>query len=1385
MKKSTACVGQTECSATTGTLTVSSSPLPFSQYRTTQQAVAGHTLAEIVEQHCILRSNAICAVVQINGHRIPRHLWRVVKPKPGTIVAINVVPQGGGGGGKKNPLATVLSLAVVIAAPYAVAAIGSAALGTSAASLTLAGRLAVAGIGIVGSLLVNAIAPPPTPSGGSFASSGGFQDASESPTQFIEGARNEVTPYGVVPINLGTNRVFPLQAANPYTLTENGVNSVVQLFTYGYGNVTVSDRKIGETALSEFKNVQLEDKLEGNLSSGTALFTNDVQQDQYSVTLTNSYTTRTTRIASDAAIVDVLFPRGLVQYNDAGNRVSRSVSIEVAYALTGTSPQVWTVSAGSYTAIPSQSVAPTFWEIPQVKNGSVWQSFAGHIVYLDKNTGTARILRDGNISTSETGARIRIEETAVPPGGIRLATIVTRSTTPTGGAPFTNSIVYLNDDRQAALVGLEFENSGSFFPSISGTNVAVAAGGLRLADDGVTAATAEPFIRSYPLTFPTPGQYDIRIKRNDTIENSDPRIFEETVLNSIKSISYTNPVALANISGTAMRIVADDQLNGAVEQYNVVLSQIILDYDADLDTWISRASSNPASIYRHILQSVANARPLTDAEIDLGALQEWHTYCETRGYTYNRYIDFDTSVIAMLRDVASAGAAAPTIIDGKYSVVVDKEKTDIVQMITPHNSWDFKGDLSMPDLPHAFRVEFRNAEAGYVIDERIVYADGYNEGNATLFEQLQYMSATNADLAYKHAKRFLATATLRPEVYSVMMDVENLVATRGDRVKVLHDVPLIGAGTGRITALTLSGGSPQYINAFTLDESIEVTSTQSYSARVRTYTGTEYFAVTPTTTGTATEFTINNPILNGTIEEGMLCGIVITGAEMDAIISRIEPQADLTARVTFLDYAPEIFDAETGTIPAFETNVTIPLSLQRPLPPLLEGEPLSGESVMLRASDGTVTTRMVIRLNNRNEGNVTPQVKIRAAGSTLFENAKLLQATADSISITDLTDAVRYDIHIRYRREGSTVLSAPLELNNQKFDGGSAIPATVTGFRVDVVGDTALLEWTPNTDIDLSHYELRFSRVFSGATWATAQLLRDNVKQTQLSVPFIGGTYLIKALDVLGNESATATTYITYDPSALRNVIQTITESPTFAGVKDNTVASPGGLQLVDTGLDGYYYFTAPFDQGGVFESYVSAKVIAGGSSFYDLYAEPDLFAMTDMYVGTSAYDLFTPADLYAIDDLFGIGEGVWSVVLEYRTTQDYGASPVVWSAWQEFRAGVIQFDAIDFRVKLSTVSQNVTPNITDLEVVIDMPDRIVRGAGLSVVPAGSTITYSPGFKATPSVLITLQDGATDDRIEFTAKTAAGFTFKVYNATTAGYVTRTYDYVASGYGFEG
>ena len=126
----------------------------------------------------------------------------------------------------------------------------------------------------------------------------------------------------------------------------------------------------------------------------------------------------------------------------------------------------------------------------------------------------------------------------------------------------------------------------------------------------------------------------------------------------------------------------------------------------------------------------------------------------------------------------------------------------------------------------------------------------------------------------------------------------------------------------------------------------------------------------------------------------------------------------------------------------------------------------------------------------------------------------------------------------------------------------------------------------------------------------------------------------------------------------------------------------------------------------------------------------------------------------------------------------------VTWSEWSTFIAAKQQFRACKFRIKLYTNSDYITPQVSIAQVTVDMPDRYETGEDIQITDAntGIAIQYENPFWNNPAVNITLQDAAIDDKIEYIVKNNKGFTIKVFNGTLNSYVTRSFDYLAAGYG---
>ncbi len=133
-------------------------------------------------------------------------------------------------------------------------------------------------------------------------------------------------------------------------------------------------------------------------------------------------------------------------------------------------------------------------------------------------------------------------------------------------------------------------------------------------------------------------------------------------------------------------------------------------------------------------------------------------------------------------------------------------------------------------------------------------------------------------------------------------------------------------------------------------------------------------------------------------------------------------------------------------------------------------------------------------------------------------------------------------------------------------------PSTVTNFACNIIGEKAYLSWDPVTDLDLAFYEIRYSTATSGADWFNSVVLIEKVSRpgTSTTVPARVGSYLIKAVDKMGNYSIAETIAISTIASLTGlNLVTTTTQHSGFTGTKTNcvidTATTPDELILSST----------------------------------------------------------------------------------------------------------------------------------------------------------------------------------------------------------------------------
>ena len=450
----------------------------------------------------------------------------------------------------------------------------------------------------------------------------------------------------------------------------------------------------------------------------------------------------------------------------------------------------------------------------------------------------------------------------------------------------------------------------------------------------LTGSDGEAIRRAFSHTVER-GRYDVRIVRQTPKDDSEDQVSERLYWSAIRSVTNESPVnAPEPLALTAIRIRATAQLSGNIETLNAQVTCLVKSWNAATARWDKeRQSSNPADLFRHVLQGPANKKPVPDTAIDLETLAEWHDYCAAKGFTFDQYRDFRVSVWSTLKDICAAGRANPTFIDGKWSVIWDDADAPVVQHFTPVNSRDFSASRGYPDKVQAFRVRFIDADNAWQQDERLVFADGYNRNNTERYEVIEFPGVTNRDLVWKHARYHIAQLKLRREVYQITTDFEHLACVRGDRVLLTHDVPKIGAGFGRIK--TVAG------NRVTLDTAVTLQAGHTHVLRIRLADGTSSLRRIATAGPTETDTldlvpdgrASGKPDVRASgkpdvtePEAGDLFAFGVMGAESSVCrVRAIRPSGNFAATLELVDDAPQIHHGDKAPVPDFTPTTPAPV----------------------------------------------------------------------------------------------------------------------------------------------------------------------------------------------------------------------------------------------------------------------------------------------------------------------------------------------------------------------------------------------------------------------------------------------------------------------------
>jgi sulfur carrier protein ThiS len=672
----------------------------------------------------------------------------------------------------------------------------------------------------------------------------------------------------------------------------------------------------------------------------------------------------------------------------------------------------------------------------------------------------------------------------------------------------------------------------------------------------------DPFNFSYRFTDldKDPQRYAIRAKRVnlDTAEitegDNTVHYYYKVILSSASSFSNNNPVVNppnCYLAKTAVRVQSTNKANGQIDGINAIVQTI--GYDWIGGKWVAgKPINNPASLLLYVLTHPANAYKLNQTEaginssgvghgtkINWAKLQEWHEFCSSGNpsggkLSYNSIITSTISIMDIMRDICAAGMASPQYSDGKWTVIIDKPRDHTTQYFTTYNSWGFSATKALPRLPHAFRITIPDETIAYQANEFYVYNYGYNaDGSggkikATLFEQLQLPGITNQQQATFMARWHLAQLTLRPETYSLNTDFEHLVCQRGDVVKVTHDVPQWGVGSGRIK-------NPQVgSNTLVLTERLWLTAGKQYQILIRTNNQSQPDGITKniaaiTTTGwydTVNIVTVSGGTTTATISssDGLADDNLFLFGELNKVsqqlvVISIEPGENATAKLTLVDYSPQIYTSDLTQLLIYDANIT-PIST-----PVIQNTINSAPIIVDVTSDSAVSEQIsngiyknVAIISFANPAELTRNAEIvqfqvvdgtASIDSTSLNNLYYVNKEQGSIIINDLITGKIYKVRARYANQMGTISGPWSDVYTFTNIGKDTNYFSATGLYLDL--DDVYLVATPvniTKPSDFDHWEFKIYKDTGSADfWDTTTTLTDGILNIQTVTGYDSGRF--------------------------------------------------------------------------------------------------------------------------------------------------------------------------------------------------------------------------------------------------------------------------------------